>query len=155
MEKGDSGLRVRALVENTGSCPGKEVAQLYLSACGTQQEHPFQELKAFAKTRQLAPRRRGNPHPGRALAGAGKLCGRGKAHGLSRRAPTWCGLGNSSAATQVVGAIQVQEDIVVSQGKGSLAMDAQAREKVDWLTPPARPGAGTPRGLRGAFPGCR
>src|SRR5699024_1629464 len=55
VEKGDSGLRVRALVENTGSCPGKEVAQLYLSACGTQQEHPFQELKAFAKTRQLAP----------------------------------------------------------------------------------------------------
>ena len=54
--------------------------------------------------------------------------------GSSRRAPTWCGWGTSSAATQVVGAIQVQEDIVVSQGKGSLAMDAQAREKVDWLT---------------------
>ena len=43
-------------------------------------------------------------------------------------------LGNSSAATQVVGAIQVAEDIVVSQGKGSLAMDAQAQGKVDWLT---------------------
>ena len=25
-----------------------------------------------------APQRRGNPHPGRALAGAGKLCGRGR-----------------------------------------------------------------------------
>ena len=54
--------------------------------------------------------------------------------GSSRRGTYLVRLGNSSAATQVVGAIQVQEDIVVSQGKGSLAMDAQAQGKVDWLT---------------------
>ena len=92
VEKGDSGLRVRALVENTGSCPGKEVAQLYLSACGTQQEHPFQELKAFAKTRQLAP---GEGEtltldvPWRELASYVEEA----ALGSSRRAPTWCGWG--------------------------------------------------------------
>ena len=133
VEKGDSGLRVRALVENTGSCPGKEVAQLYLSACGTQQEHPFQELKAFAKTQQLAP---GEGEtltldvPWRELASYVEEPG-----AWVIQAGTYLvRLGNSSAATQVVGAIQVQEDIVVSQGKGSLAMDAQAREKVDWLT---------------------
>lgn len=133
VEKGDSGLRVRALVENTGSCPGKEVAQLYLSACGTQQEHPFQELKAFAKTRQLAPSEGETltlDVPWRELASYVEEAG-----AWVIQAGTYLvRLGNSSAATQVVGTIQVQEDIVVSQGKGSLAMDAQAREKVDWLT---------------------
>ena len=46
---------VKARVKNTGGCPGREVAQVYVSAQGTAQQHPAQELKAFRKTRELAP----------------------------------------------------------------------------------------------------
>jgi len=51
--RGFRGL-VRAEVKNTGTCPGREVVQLYLSAPGRQIDAPLQSLAAFAKTAELA-----------------------------------------------------------------------------------------------------
>ena len=74
VEKTAQGLVVKARVKNTGGCPGREVAQVYVSAQGTAQQHPAQELKAFCKTRSWPPGRRASL-PDRALEGVGNLWG--------------------------------------------------------------------------------
>ena len=48
-------LSVTVTVKNTGSVSGKEIAQVYVTAPNGQLEKPAQELKAFAKTRELQP----------------------------------------------------------------------------------------------------
>lgn len=52
----ESGLNVTVKVTNTGSVPGKQVAQLYISKPERKgMEQPSRELVAFEKTRLLAP----------------------------------------------------------------------------------------------------
>ena len=48
-------VTVTVTVKNTGSVSGKEVAQVYVTAPKGTIEKPAQELKAFAKTRELKP----------------------------------------------------------------------------------------------------
>lgn len=42
-------------VTNTGKLPGRQVVQLYASAPAGKLDKPYQELKAYAKTKRLAP----------------------------------------------------------------------------------------------------
>ena len=48
-------VNVNVTVKNTGSKPGKEIVQIYVKAPKGSIEKPTQELKAFAKTRELKP----------------------------------------------------------------------------------------------------
>ena len=71
MKKTADGIEVTARVRNTGDRAGKEVVQIYLSACGQENEggqendggqtntieRPYQELKGFEKTSLLDPGR--------------------------------------------------------------------------------------------------
>ena len=52
--KNDS-IFVAISVKNSGSVPGKEVVQIYVSKPNSGIDRPVQELKAFGKTRTLAP----------------------------------------------------------------------------------------------------
>ena len=55
MKVGKDAVTLSVTVKNTGSISGKEVAQVYVAAPLGKLEKPVQELKAFAKTRELQP----------------------------------------------------------------------------------------------------
>ncbi len=52
----DLNVEVKATVKNTGSVSGKEVVQIYYSAPDGKLEKPYQQLAAYAKTKELAPK---------------------------------------------------------------------------------------------------
>ena len=55
LNKDDQSVRLTVTVENTGKCKGRRSVLVYSSHEGGSADHPLRELRAFAKTRELAP----------------------------------------------------------------------------------------------------
>lgn len=120
---------VCALVQNTGSCCGKEVVQLYVSSPSVQLPKPYQELLCFEKTKMLAPGEQvlvGLSFP------AGQMASYSPADGAWILEPgEYClRLGNSSRNTQPAG-ILVLNRLVKTQILKNLFADPDPVQEID------------------------
>lgn len=124
---GDAGeeIHIEAAVTNTGETfAGKEVVQAYVSAPSGVLKKPYQELKAFAKTRLLAPLETQNitlSFPVSAMASYSEE----KAAWVLEKGEYIIRVGNSSRNTCVAGSVEIEKDIITSRlenhmGEGSV-----------------------------------
>lgn len=131
----DKEILVTAEVKNTGQMAGKEVAQIYLSKDDPQVglEHPYQELKGFAKTSLLEPGESQKLEiriPWRELAV------------YSEESSAWVieagdyifRLGNSSRDTTPVGTIHIETGILMEQCTNRLCIAQCNQDKIRFLT---------------------
>ena len=147
MKKTADGIEVTARVRNTGDRAGKEVVQIYLSACGQENEsgqknegwqtntteRPYQELKGFEKTSLLAPGRAETLRiliPWRELAAYDEK----RAAWVIDEGAYLLRMGNSSADTSPAGMICADETILVEQCANRLGIAECNRGKVEFLT---------------------
>lgn len=131
-------LTVQASVKNTGICPGKEAVQLYVSATGTAGEHPYQELKGFAKTSLLAPGESETVAIALPFSELASYCEQSAAY-VIEQGTYLLRLGNSSDHTEVVGQIKVENNIVTRQLQNRLGLKDCNLGKIDFLTSSANP----------------
>ena len=131
-------LTVQASVKNTGTCPGKEAVQLYVSATGTAGEHPYQELKGFAKTSLLAPGESETVAIALPFSELASYCEKTAAY-VIEQGTYLLRLGNSSDHTEVVGQIKVENNIVTRQLQNRLGLKDCNVGKIDFLTSSANP----------------
>ena len=131
----DKEILVTAEVKNTGRTAGKEVIQVYLSKDDSQAglEHPYQELKGFAKTSLLEPGESQKLEiriPWRELAV------------YSEESAAWTieagdyifRLGNSSRNTSPIEVVHVESDVVVEQCTNRLCIAECNRDKIRFLS---------------------
>lgn len=141
MKKTADGIEITARVKNTGDRAGKEVVQVYLSACGQENkdgqtntiERPYQELKGFEKTSLLAPGRAETLRifiPWRELA----VYDEKRAAWVIDEGAYLLRMGNSSGNTSPAGTICADETILVEQCENRLGIAECNRGKVEFLT---------------------
>ncbi len=133
VEKGNSGVTVSTFVKNTGDRPGKQVVQLYVSAVGTKSPRAYQELKGFAKTKELQPSESENLSIFIPWEGLACYVEETASYGIEK-GEYLLRLGDSSANTQVVGKIIVEEDILTQRCQNCLGPRECNRGKIDFLT---------------------
>ncbi len=133
VEKGKSGVAVSAFVKNTGDFPGRQVIQLYVSAVGTKSRRAYQELRDFAKTKELRPGESEQLSvflPWEELA---CYVEESAAYAIEK-GEYLLRLGDSSANTQVVGKVIVEDDMITLQCQNRLGLKDCNRGKINFLT---------------------
>lgn len=133
VQKDNGCFTISGTIRNKGTAAGREVLQVYVSAEGTALDHPYQELKGFAKTQELKPGEEETltisvPFPELACyreADASWVIEKGRY--LLR-------CGNASDNTVPAGAVNVPEDIIVFRTENRLGLQECNRGKIDFLT---------------------
>ena len=134
-EKQNGGIMVTANVKNIGEISGKEVIQVYLSKVNPAEgvERPYQELKGFEKTADLAPGEKEKVKiwiPWRELA----VYDEERAAWVIESGDYLLKMGNSSRDTLVKGLICVEKTILAEQCTNCLNITECNNGKIEFLT---------------------
>ena len=105
-------ITVTAKVRNTGKYSGKEVVQVYVSAPEGELDKPYQELVAFAKTRELIPGEEEIVKASFKLSDVASY-DTTKASWVLEQGDYVIRVGNSSVDTSVCGVAKLEESVVV------------------------------------------
>lgn len=114
---------------------GKEVAELYVSAQGTESERPYQELLTYEKTKTLAP---GEEEELNLTVPINELAvyQEKSASYVIEAGEYYLRLGNSSRATRIIGKISVPESIITARLHNRLTLHPANRDKLKFLHGP-------------------
>ena len=135
VKKQNGGILVTADVKNIGEMSGKEVIQIYLSKVYPAEgvERPYQELKGFEKTSDLAPGEKEQVKiwiPWRELA----VYDEERAAWIIESGDYLLKMGNSSRYTFVKGLICVEKTILAEQCTNCLNITECNNGKIEFLT---------------------
>lgn len=135
VKKQNGGIMVTADVKNIGEMSGKEVIQVYLSKVYPAEgvERPYQELKGFEKTSDLAPGEKEQVKiwiPWRELA----VYDEERAAWVIESGDYLLKMGNSSRDTFVKGLICVEKTILAEQCTNCLNITECNNGKIEFLT---------------------
>lgn len=131
-DKSKEGIAVKVCVKNTGKRAGKEVVQLYLSACDDTGERAQKELKGFEKTGLLQP----GEEEQICLMIPWKEWGHyeeDKAAFVISQGDYRILVGNSSRNTENGAVVRVEQDILVEQCTNRLGIQACNQGKIEFL----------------------
>lgn len=134
-EKQNGGIMVTANVKNIGEISGKEVIQVYLSKVNPAEgvERPYQELKGFEKTADLAPGEKEKVKiwiPWRELA----VYDEGRAAWVIESGDYLLKMGNSSRDTSLVGMVRLGDTVLTEQFANRMIILECNRDKLSFLT---------------------
>ena len=122
-------------IKNIGGMSGKEVIQVYLSKVYPAEgvERPYQELKGFEKTSDLAPGEKEQVKiwiPWREMA----VYDEGRAAWVIESGDYLLKIGNSSRETFTVGMVSLRDTVLTEQCANRLAISGCNRGKLSFLT---------------------
>ena len=135
VKKQNGGILVTADVKNIGEISGKEVIQVYLSKVNPAEgvERPYQELKGFEKTADLAPGEKEKVKiwiPWRELA----VYDEGRAAWVIESGDYLLKMGNSSRDTSLVGMVRLGDTVLTEQCANRMIILECNRDKLSFLT---------------------
>lgn len=126
-------VTVTAVVKNTGKAVGKEVVQVYYSAPEGRLDKPYQELAAYAKTRELEPGKEQELSISFDTASMASF-DEGSASYVLEKGKYDIRVGNCSRNTQIAGAVALCEDAVTERAR-NICQGSVVVEKAPWKEP--------------------